>query len=159
MTLGHINWLIGGTNFGQKQTIAAHRLARELGLPLILLAEMRFARDSYAKYSWVPVCISTVMHHAGDACVYPAPKVQRYDSVAFGFSVTDYGEHVFPIKRRWLAGMQDYIYGGEVLYPVDKLERSERAAMVPKRLRDMTVCCYLGPSAEEPCGVCWKCTG
>ena len=154
VTLGHIIWLIQGTNFGEAQTGAAKRLARELGLPLELLATMSFPEWSYAKYSWVPVCISTIMHHAGDPCVYPAPIVRRYDSVAFGFSAKN-----FPIKGHWLAGMHDYAYDGEVLFPVDELPRNERAALVPEHMRDMTVCCYLGPSAEEPCGVCWKCTG
>lgn len=154
ITLGHISWLIYGTNFGEAQTVAAYNLAEELSLPLEVLAYMGFPETSFAKYSWVPVCISTMMHHAGDPCVYPAPNVQRYDSVAFGFSVKD-----FPIKQQWLAGMRDYAYGGEVLFPVEGMERSERAALASKRMQDMTVCCYLGPSAEEPCGVCWKCIG
>ena len=159
VTLGHIVWTIGGTNFGEAQTEAAILLAHELALPLDVLAYMRFPEKSYAKYSWVPVCISTIMHHAGDPCEYPASNVQRYDNVAFGFSVMDHREYNFHIKRQWLAGMSEYAYGGKVLFPVDELDRSERAALVPEHMRDMTVCCYLGPSAEEPCGVCWKCTG
>ena len=155
VTLGHIAWTIGGTNFGQAQTKAASLLAHELGLPLEILAYMRFPATSYAKYSWLPVCISTIMHHAGDACVYPAPSVQRYDSVAFGISIV----RASSIQLQWLAGMREYAYGGEVLFPVDRLMRSERAALIPKYLQDMTVCCFLGPSAEEPCGVCSKCTG
>ena len=159
VTLGHIAWLIGGTNFGEKQTEAAVNLSHELGMPILVLATMHFPEKSYAKYSWVPVSISTIMHHAGDPCVYPAPKVQRYDNVAFGFSVMDRGEYEFHIKRQWLAGMHEYAYDGEVLFPVNELTRSERVALVPKRLENMTVCCYLGLSAAEPCGVCWKCTG
>ena len=158
VTLGHIAWFIQGTNFGQKQTLAAYSLGVELNLPLEVLARMLFPETSYAKFSWLPACISTVMHHAGDPCEYPAPKVRRYDSVAFGFSHAESagGNH---IKRNWVAGMHDYAYDGPVLFPLDGLNRKERAAMVPKRLRDMTVCCYLGPSAEEPCGVCYKCIG
>lgn len=154
VTLGHIVWIIEGTNFGEAQTVAAYKLARKLDMPLEVLAHMRFPEASFAKYSWVPVCISTIMHHAGDPCEYPAPKARRYDSVAFGFSIKN-----FEIKRHWMAGMQGYAYDGEVLYPVDGMERSERAALAPKYMQAMTVCCYLGPSAEEPCGVCWKCTG
>lgn len=154
VTLGHIVWIIGGTNFGEEQSRAAVRLAGELDLPFEVLARMWFPETSYAKYSWLPVCISTIMHHAGDACVYPAPSVQRYDSVAFGISIV----RASSIQLQWLAGMREYAYGGEVLFPVDKLMRSERAALIPKHLQDMTVCCFLGPSAEEPCGVCSKCT-
>lgn len=157
ITLGHIQWLIDGTNFGEAQTAAALSLAHELGMPFETLACMWFPVTSYAKYSWVPVCISTIMHHAGDPCVYPAPTVQRYDSVAFG---TDFKAEVKDsthIKRQWLSAMQGYAYDGEVLFPLDGLDRRERAALIPKPLVDMTVCCYLGPSAEEPCGRCYKC--
>lgn len=159
VTLGHINWIIGGTNFGQKQTLAAHRLARELNMPLEVLAEMWFPETSFAKYSWVPVCISTIMHHAGDPCEYPAPPAQRYDSVAFGTDFKDIEKYDNSIRRWWLKGMQNYAYDGEVLFPLEGLERSQRAGLVPQRQYDMTVCCYLGRSAEEPCGVCWKCVG
>lgn len=159
VTLGHIEWLIDGTNFGEAQTKAAHILARELGMPLEVLATMRFPETSYARYSWVPVCISTIMHHAGDPCVYPAPIVRRYDSVAFGTDFKRSAKYDNHMRQWWLAGMRDYAYDGEVLYPLDGMERSERSALVPQRQYDMTVCCYLGPSAEEPCGVCWKCVG
>lgn len=159
VTLGHIEWLIEGTNFGEAQTKAAHRLARELGMPLVVLATMRFPAKSYAKYSWVPVCISTIMHHAGDPCVYPTAKVRRYASVAFGTDFQDSEKNDNYIRGQWLAAMRGYAYDGEVLFPLEGLERSERAALVPSRQYDMTVCCYLGPSAEEPCGVCWKCIG
>lgn len=159
VTLGHIAWLIQGTNFGQKQTLAANRLAGELNMPLEVLARMLFPETSFAKFSWVPVSISTIMHHAGDPCEYPAPPALRYDSVAFGTDFKDIEKYDNSIRRWWLKGMQNYAYDGEVLFPLDGLERSERAALVPKHLRDMTVCCYLGPSAEEPCGVCYKCTG
>lgn len=159
VTLGHIVWLIQGTNYGEEQTKAAHRLAGELGMPIEILARMMFPKTSYAKFSWVPVCISTIMHHAGDPCAYPAVNVQRYDSVAFGTDFLDIEKYDNHIRRWWLAGMQDYVYDGEVLYPLEGLERSDRAALVSKRLRDMTVCCFLGPSAEEPCGVCYKCRG
>ncbi len=159
VTLGHIAWFIQGTNFGQQQTRAANLLAGELNMPLELLARMLFPETSFAKYSWVPVSISTIMHHAGDPCEYPARSVQRYDSVAFGTDFKDFVKDETHVKRQWLAGMQGYAYDGEVLYPLDGLDRSERAALVPKHMRDMTVCCYLGPSAEEPCGVCYKCIG
>lgn len=159
VTLGHIVWLIQGTNFGEEQTKAAHRLAGELNLPIEILARMMFPKTSYAKYSWVPVCISTIMHHAGDPCVYPAAMVQRYDSVAFGTDFKDAAKYDNHIRRTWMAAMLQYAYDGEVLYPLHGLERSERAALIPKHMLDMTVCCYLGPSAEEPCGVCYKCTG
>ena len=159
VTLGHINWDIDGTNFGQQQTLAAHRLARELGMPLIVLADMWFPESSFAKYSWVPVCISTIMHHAGDPCEYPAKTVQRYDAVAFGTDFKHDPEYDNSIRYLWLASMRAYIYRGEVLYPLDGMSRRERAALVPKRQYDMTVCCYLGKSAEEPCGKCWKCIG
>ncbi len=159
VTLGHIAWLIQGTNFGEEQTKAAHHLAVELDMPIEILARMMFPKTSHAKYSWVPVSISTIMHHAGDPCEYPALSVRRYDSVAFG---TDFKAEVKDdthIKRQWLAGMQGYAYDGEVLFPLDGLSRAERAALCSQRMLDMTVCCYLGTSAEEPCGVCYKCTG
>ena len=155
VTLGHINWLINGTNFGEAQTVAAYNLAEELGMPLEVLAYMGFPETSFAKYSWVPVCISTIMHHAGDPCVYPARNVRRYDSVAFGLTM----ESTDHIKQNWVAAIRDYVYDGEVLFPIGDLLHNDRVTIVPQRLRDMTVCCYLGPSAEEPCGVCWKCTG
>ncbi len=159
VTLGHINWDIDGTNFGQQQTLAAHRQAGELGMPLIVLADMWFPEWSFAKYSWVPVCISTIMHHAGDPCEYPANSVQRYDSVAFGTDFLDVPEHDNTIRRWWLRAMQDYIYDGEVVYPLEGLERGERRALIPQHLQDMMVCCYLGASAAEPCGTCYKCVG
>jgi 7-cyano-7-deazaguanine synthase in queuosine biosynthesis len=157
VTLGHIEWLIERTNFGEAQTDAALLLAGELGLPIEILATMQFPDISYAKYSWVPVCISTIMHHAGDPCVYPADKVRRFDSVAFGTDFLEVPEHDNRIRRWWLTAMQHYAYDGEVLYPLEGLERAERVALIPDRLRDMAVFCYLGPSAEEPCGVCFKC--
>ena len=128
-------------------------------MPIQVLATMRFPADSYAKYSWVPVCISTIMHHAGDPCEYPAPKVRRYDAVAFGTDFKDTVRDDSRIRRWWLTGMQQYAYDGEVVYPLDGLSRVQRAALVPQRQYEMTVCCYLGPSAAEPCGVCWKCVG
>jgi len=157
--LGHVVWLIQGTNFGEAQTQAAHTLAGELNLPIEILARMMFPVTSFAKYSWVPVCISTIMHHAGDPCVYPADKAHRYDSVAFGTDFLEVPEHDNRIRRWWLTAMQQYAYAGEVLYPLEGLERAERAELVPAYMREMTVACYLGPSAEEPCGVCYKCIG
>ncbi len=163
VTLGHIKWFIEGTDFGEAQTAAAHAIAHELDLPLEVLAEVYMPATSYAKYSWVPVCISTIMHHAGDPCVYPSPAVQRYDACSFGFSVKDYEDDherwTFENKRHWLQGMMGYAYNGGLVFPVDGLVRHERAALVPKHIQDMTVCCYWGPSADEPCGECWKCTG
>ncbi len=156
VTLGHVEWFIQGTNFGEAQTEAARLLAGELDMPFEVLACMVFPKTSFAKYSWVPVCISTIMHHAGDPCVYPAPLVRRYASVAFGFDPVT-GDN--RIKRWWIEGMHEYAYDGPVLFPLDGLDRSERAALIPKHLLALTVCCYLGPSAEEPCGVCWKCVG
>jgi 7-cyano-7-deazaguanine synthase in queuosine biosynthesis len=163
VTLGHISWLINGTNFGEAQTVAAYNLAEELGMPLEVLAYMGFPETSFAKYSWVPVCISTIMHHAGDPCEYPAPMVRRYDSVAFGTDFKPDAKYDNHIRRTWLAAMKGYAYDGMVLFPLEGMERSERAALIPKRQYDMTVCCYLGSADEEgrykPCGVCWKCTG
>ncbi len=159
VTLGHIAWFIGGTDFGEAQTQAAHLLAHELGMPLHILATMSFPETSFAKYSWVPVCISTIMHHAGDPCEYPAPMVRRYDSVAFGTDFKDDPKWDNHVRQWWLAGMHDYAYNGPVLFPLEGMERSERAALVPDRQYNMTVCCYLGKSAAEPCGVCWKCVG
>lgn len=159
VTLGHVVWLIQGTNFGEVQTQAAHTIAGELNLPIQILARMMFPVTSFAKYSWVPVCISTIMHHAGDPCEYPAHAVQRYDSVAFGTDFLEVPEHDNRIRRWWLTAMQHYAYDGEVRYPLEGLERAERAALVPAYIREMTVACYLGKSAEEPCGVCYKCLG
>lgn len=159
VTLGHIVWIIEGHDFGEEQSKAAFILARELGMPLEVLAHMRFPEASFAKYSWVPVSISTIMHHAGDPCEYPAPPALRYDSVAFGTDFKDIEKYDNSIRRWWLKGMQNYAYDGEVLFPLDGLSRRERAALVPQRQYDMTVCCYLGVSAAEPCGVCWKCVG
>lgn len=107
----------------------------------------------------MPVAISTIMHHAGDPCVYPAEKALRYDSVAFGTDFLDVPEHDNHIRRWWLTAMQHYAYAGEVLYPLEGLERPERRKLVPEYMQDWTVCCYLGRSAAEPCGVCWKCAG
>ena len=157
VTLGHIRWLIEGTSFGEAQTVAAHSIAKELELPWTELAHMWFPADSFAKYSWVPVCISTIMHHAGDPCVYPAEKVRRFDSVAFGTDFLEVPEHDNRIRRWWLTAMQHYAYDGEILYPLEGMERDERAALIPKRLLDMTVSCYEGPGGVEPCGKCWKC--
>lgn len=160
VTLGHIEWIIDGTDFGEAQTIAAVRLAAELGMPLHILAEMRFPESSAAKYSWVPVAISTIVHHAGDPLEYPAPSVLRYDSVAFGTDFLEVPEQDNHIRRWWLTAMCRYTYKGEVLFPLEHLTtRAKRAALVPQRLLDMTVCCYLGESAAKPCGKCWKCTG
>ena len=159
VTLGHIEWLIEGHDFGLEQTCAAKGLARELGMPLETLAKMWFPVNSYAKYSWVPVCISTIMHHAGDPCEYPALPVRRYDSVAFGTDFKPGADYDNSIRGLWLKAMQGYAYDGQVLYPLEGMSRRERAALVPQRQYDMTVCCYLGLSAAEPCGVCWKCVG
>ena len=157
VTLGHITWLIQGTDFGQEQTKAAHALAEELDLPVLILGRMLFPEYSYAKFAWVPMCIATIMHHAGDPCEYPSKNAMRYDAVAFGTDFRPDPEYDNSIRYLWLMAMRAYIYGGEVLYPLDGMRDKERAALVPKRLRDMTVCCYLGRSAAEPCGKCWKC--
>lgn len=159
VTLGHITWLIQGTNFGEEQTKAAHRQAEALDLNILILARMMFPEYSWAKFSWVPVCISTVLHHAGDPCEYPAKTLLRWDAVAFGTDFRPDPEYDNSIRHLWLTAMRSYIYKGEVLYPLDGLSRRERAAMVPQHLLDMTVCCYLGVSAEEPCGKCYKCVG
>lgn len=156
ITLGHITWLIQGTRFGEEQTKAAHRLAGELSLPIIILARMMFPEYSYAKYSWVPACISTILHHAGDPCEYPADSVRRYDAVAFGTDFLDTGLSDNSVRMGWLKAMQDYTYDGEVLFPLDGMTRPERKAIVPPALLEMTVSCYLGQDGE-PCGTCWKC--
>jgi 7-cyano-7-deazaguanine synthase in queuosine biosynthesis len=156
--LGHIEWLIEGTDFGERQTRAAHRLAAELDLPIETLAKVWIPRDSYAKFSWVPVCIATIMHHAGDACVYPAPSVQRYDNVAFGFDTIDFDDQDVSSKNKWLDGMR-YAYKGPVLTPVEDLWAvpGNIRTVIPQHLWDLTVSCYQGSSAGEPCGTCFKC--
>jgi hypothetical protein len=158
VTLGHIEWLIEGTDFGLEQTCAAKALARELGLPLLTLAKVWIPRDSYARYSWVPMCISTIMHHAGDACVYPAPSVQRYDNVAFGFDTVDFDGWDVSSKRKWLDGM-GYAYKGTILLPAEDLwaEPGKIGKVIPQRLWDMTISCYQGSSGATPCGTCFKC--
>jgi hypothetical protein len=85
--------------------------------------------------------------------------VRRYDSVAFGTDFKYNPEHDNSIRRGWLTAMREYAYDGEVLFPLEGMGRRERAALIPQRQYDMTVCCFLGVSAEEPCGVCWKCVG
>jgi hypothetical protein len=158
VTLGHVAWLIQGTDFGEEQTKAANVQAEVLDLPLLILARMMFPEYSAAKYSWVPVTISTILHHAGDPLEYPAPSVLRYDSVAFGTDFLEVPEHDNHIRRWWLTAMRRYTYKGEVLYPLEGLERADRRRIVPEHLQATTVCCYLGKSAAEPCGVCYKCT-
>ena len=102
------------------------------------------------------MCISTIMHHAGDPCEYPAPNVRRFDAVAFGFEVTDIEKYICSIKADWLESMR-HTYDGPVHLPIDGMHRSEVVARVPEFLRELTVSCYWGRSAEEPCGRCWKC--
>ena len=99
------------------------------------------------------------MHHAGDPCVYPAKNKMRYDCVAFGTDFRPDPEYDNSIRYLWLQSMRAYIYQGQVLYPLDGMSRRERAALVPRRQYERTVCCYLGKSAREPCGTCWKCIG
>ncbi len=159
VTLGHITWLIQGTDFGEEQTKAAHRLAEELDIPILILARMMFPKYSYAKYAWVPIAIATLLHHAGDPCEYPAKSVERYEAVAFGTDFKHDPDYDNSIRWLWLAAMRMYIYRGKVVYPLEGMSRAERAELVPQRLRDMTVCCYLGKSAAEPCGTCYKCVG
>ena len=38
-------------------------------------------------------------------------------------------------------------------------ERPNSRPGQPRRQYERTVCCYLGKSAREPCGTCWKCIG
>lgn len=159
VTLGHVEWIIEGTNWGQAQTQAAKDLAVELDLPFEILAKCWFPETSFAKYSWVPVCISTIMHHAGDPCVYPADQKLRYDSVAFGFDAIPFDDRDFGVKRKWIAGMQEYMYAGEVFFPTNGLYRHKGHydRLIPKELWDMAVSCYLGPDGTIPCGDCPKC--
>jgi len=161
VTLGHVEWLIEGTAFGVNQTKAARALAVELDMPFKVLAKMWFPIDSYAKYSWVPVCISTIMHHAGDACVYPGPKVLRYDAVAFGFDGVEYEGNKLGLeaKRGWMQGMRDYAYSGRVLFPCNAKSRWDGDYhMVPEKLWNMAVSCYQGVLGDGACPGCPKCT-
>ncbi len=160
VTLGHIEWIIEGTNWGQQQSLAAQALARELDLPFEVLAKAWLPKTSFAKYAWVPFCISTIIHHAGDPCKYPEWPLLRYDSVAFGFDAEDFKKREFGVTRSWLKGMTDYCYDGAVLFPTNGMERKTGIydTLIPQKLWDMTVSCYQGTSAEQPCGVCDKCT-
>ena len=159
VTLGHIEWLIQGTSFGEEQTAAAKELAHELDMPLLTLASMWFPADSYAKYSWVPVCISTMMHHAGDGCVYPGPMQQRYDRVAFGFDAVPYGGDHFVTKRHWLAGMREYAYRGDLLFPNNGKSRwaGDYDSIIPMHLRALAASCYEGVGLDGVCPGCPKC--
>jgi hypothetical protein len=160
VTLGHLEWLIEGEGFGEAQTAAARKLAVELDMPLKVLGTMWWPKGSYAKYSWVPVCISTIMHHAGDGCVYPGPMLHRYDAVGFGFDGLDYeGQEVgLTAKQGWIQGMKEYAYQGEVLYPCNGLSRWwDDYGFIPERLAKMAVSCYQGMVGDEACKGCPKC--
>lgn len=160
VTLGHVKWLIEGTSFGENQTKAAHKLAAELEMPMEVLATMTFPATSYAKYSWVPVCISTIMHHAGDACVYPGPAALRYDAVAFGFDGVEYEGNKTGLlaKRAWMQGMKEYAYQGRVLFPCNAKSRWDGDySMIPEKLWGMAVSCYEGVVGDGACPGCPKC--
>ena len=158
VTLGHLVWILEGSDFGEAQSGAAYRLAAELGMDIETLAHVRMPAASFAKYAWVPIAIATIMHHAGDPCVYPAENEMRFDSVAFGTDLKHDPECDNSIRWMWVAAMRLYIYGGEVLYPLDGINtRSERAALVPDHLQGVWVSCSEGERGLVPCGKCWKC--
>ena len=158
VTLGHIEWYIAGTDFGQNQTQAAQDIAKELDMPLEILAHMWFPEASYAKYSWVPVCISTIMHHAGDCCEYPGPPACRFDSVGFGFDGIPYEGDNCEFKQQWIQGMRGYAYQGDILFPNQGKSRwaGHYDDIIPKHLWDMTVSCYQGVTYGD-CPGCPKC--
>jgi hypothetical protein len=159
VTLGHVEWLIEGHDFGWRQTHAARTIANRLDMPMVTIAEVNIPLESYAKYAWMPVCIALVTHHAGDPCEYPAPKEQRYDAISFGTHLLNRGKFNHDVKRAWVQAMRDYAFSGPVLMPVEGWSRKKTTEYVPEDIRNLTVCCYQGPSVDEPCGKCYKCTG
>ena len=99
------------------------------------------------------------MHHAGDPCVYPAYKQDRFDNVAFGYDAIDFDDEDFTVKRLWMDGMKAYAFGGQLLFPTNGMFRhkGDYDSLIPPYLWDMAVSCYLGPNGTTPCGKCPKC--
>lgn len=153
VTLGFVDWHISGSHLSMLQAEAAMKVSQFLRLPLLEIAQVRFAQGAKgAKWSWVQAIGAMILWEAA----YP---IMKYDAVAFGMQVTGCEswqrvEHTRPLIET-IAKVVNY--SGEIMFPVDNIGRQEQWEALPSELRSLVWCCNIPTKDGKPCGSCYKC--